>query len=146
MVQELNSDQKFGFIILICCALIWFLIPSQVQGVKASIYPRFVTIWITISCIAMVILSRKDAPKKVWYGSKEIIQVIIVAIVCLIYSLGIDFIGFYTSSFLFLIIAMSSFGIRNWKILILILPSFMIFIYFLIEKLLNFTLPKGRFF
>ena len=145
-MQEVKSDQKFGFIILICCALIWFLIPNQVQGARASIYPRFVAIWLTISCVALMITSRKDAPRKIWYEPKEIIQVIAIAIVCVIYILSIDFIGFYIASYLFLFLVMSSFGIRDWRIHILILPTFILFIYFLIEKLLNFALPKGQIF
>lgn len=142
----MNTDQKFGLILLILCLVIWFLIPTQVGEVRAAIYPRFITLWIAMSSVFLIILSRKNASKRIWYGPKEITRVIVIAVTVLIYILIIDFLGFYISSLSFLVIIMIGLGLRDWRILVLIPPMFMLFIYLLIEKLLVFPLPKGRIF
>ena len=147
---EMNSNQKLGLTILIICLITWFfIIPSQVVGVRESIYPRFVTIWLAISSFLFILYSRKGTTKKISHGLKNkkgIGRVIVTVLTFLIYILMIDFLGFFIPSILFLIINMLVFGERDWMILILIPGMLLLFIHFFIEKLLFFPLPKGRIF
>ena len=144
----MNVDQKVGVIALIFGLIIWFLISIQVEGARASIYPRFTTVWIIISSVFLIIQNWKGTSKRISYRlkEKEITRVIVITIMLLIYFFMIDFLGFYIASFSFLIIVMLSFGVRDWRILILIPPILLLFLYFLIEKLLFSPLPKGRIF
>jgi len=146
----MNKDQKFGIVLLIFCFILWvFLIPTQISSTKDAIYPKFVNVWIAICGILLVLKSWKSTEKIISHESKDkkgIIRVIIIVIIFLIYIFMIDFLGFFLSSFIFIIILMLSFGVRQWKKLISVPIIILLFLYFLIEKILVFPLPKGVFF
>lgn len=146
----MNRDQRIGIIILIFCIVIWFfVIPAQITGRRESIFPRFTTIWISISSFFLIVQSRKVVPNKISYellDKKTIFQFIVIAFILLICILTIDFLGFFIPTFLFLVITMSVLGVRDWRLLILIPLVLLLSIHFLIEKLLVFPLPKGRIF
>ena len=147
---KMNRDQKIGIIILIFCIVIWFfVIPAQVAGRRESIFPRFTTIWVLISSFFLIVQSWKIVPKKIspeLLGKGTIIRFISIVFIFLIYILIIDFLGFFITTFLYLIITMSVLGVRDWRLLILIPLVLLLSIHFLIEKLLVFPLPKGRIF
>jgi len=146
----MNINQKIGLILLIFCIVIWFfIIPSQVAGVRESIFPRFITVWILISSLFLIVQSWKSSPKKISHELPDkgtIIRFISIVFIFLIYVLIIDFLGFFIPSFLFLVITMLVLGVRDWRLLILIPSILLLSIHFLIEKLLVFPLPKGRIF
>lgn len=146
----MNKNQKLGLTLLISCLIIWFfIIPTQIVGIRESTYPRFVTIWLAISSFLFILQSKKDVTKEISHrlqNKKGIVRVIVTVLLFLIYIPTIDSLGFFIPSFLFLVIAMLVFGERDWRILILIPCLLLLFIYFFIEKLLFFPLPKGRIF
>jgi len=147
---EMNSNKKLGLVLLIFCLLMWFfIIPTQVMGVREMIYPRFITIWIAISGFLLILQSRKDASKEIsheFQDKKKIARVIVIITTFLIYILIIDFLGFFISSFLFLVMAMLVLGVRDWRILVLMPVMLLLFLYLFIEKLIVFPLPKGKIF
>lgn len=146
----MNSEQKIGLILLIFCIVIWFfIIPSQVAGVRESIFPRFITVWILISSLFLIVQSWKSPPKKISHELPDkgtIIRFISIVFMLLIYVLIIYFLGFFIPSFLFLVIIMLVLGVRDWRLLILVPSILLLSIHLLIEKLLVFPLPKGRIF
>lgn len=146
----MNKDQKFGIILLIFCLILWFfLIPTQISSTKDAVYPRFVNVWIAICGILLILKSWKSTEKIILYESKDkqgIIRVVATVIIFLIYIFTIDFLGFFISSFIFIIILMLSFGVRQWIKLISVPIIILLFLYFLIKKVLFFPLPEGIFF
>lgn len=146
----MNKDQKFGIILLIFCLILWFfIIPTQISTTKDAVYPRFVNVWIAICGILLILKSWKSTEKIILYESKDekgIIRVVATVIVFLIYIFMIDFLGFFISSFIFIIILMLSFGVRQWIKLISVPIIILLFLYFLIKKVLFFPLPEGIFF
>ena len=146
----MNKDQKFGIILLIFCLVLWFfIIPTQISSTKDAVYPRFVNVWIAICGILLILKSWKSTEKIILYESKDekgIIRVVATVIVFLIYIFMIDFLGFFISSFIFIIILMLSFGVRQWIKLISVPIIILLFLYFLIRKVLFFPLPEGIFF
>jgi len=146
----MNKDQKFGIILLIFCLILWFfIIPTQISSTKDAVYPRLVNVWIAICGILLILKSWKSTEKIISDESKDekgIIRVVAIVIIFLIYIFMIDFLGFFISSFAFIIILMLSFGVRDWKKLISVPIIILLFLYFLIEKVLVFPLPKGMFF
>lgn len=126
----------------------FFIIPNQIGGKVQSLFPRFITIFIAVSSFFLIV-RRKDISKEISHGTmnkKGIVRVIVIAIMFLIYILIIDFFGYFISSFLALVAFMLYFGVRDLKRLILIPFTLLLVIHFLIEKLLNFPLPKGMIF
>lgn len=146
----MNKDQKFGIILLIFCLILWFfIIPTQISSTKDAVYPRFVNVWIAICGILLILKSWKSTEKIILYESKDekgIIRVVATVIIFLIYIFMIDFLGFFISSFIFIIILMLSFGVRQWIKLISVPIIILLFLYFLIKKILFFPLPEGIFF
>ncbi len=146
----MNKDQKFGIILLIFCLILWFfIIPTQISSTKDAVYPRFVNVWIAICGILLIIKSWKSTEKIILYESKDekgIIRVVATVLIFLIYIFMIDFLGFFISSFIFIIILMLSFGVRQWIKLISVPIIILLFLYFLIKKILFFPLPEGIFF
>ena len=146
----MNKDQTFGIILLIFCLILWFFIrPTQISTTKDAVYPRFVNVWIAICGILLILKSWKSTEKIILYESKDekgIIRVVATVIVFLIYIFMIDFLGFFISSFIFIIILMLSFGVRQWIKLISVPIIILLFLYFLIKKVLFFPLPEGIFF
>jgi len=146
----MNKDQKFGIVLLIFCFILWFfLIPTQISSTKDAVYPRLVNVWIAICGILLILKSWKSTEKIILYESKDekgIIRVVATVIIFLIYIFMIDFLGFFISSFIFIIILMLSFGVRQWIKLISVPIIILLFLYFLIKKILFFPLPEGIFF
>jgi len=151
----MNSDQKVGLVLLIFCLTMWFfIVPTQIKGVRESVYPKFIIIWIGVGSFLLVLQGwKKDASKRILYrlqkqnkkNKKGIVRVIVIAILFSIYIFMIDFLGFFISSFLFLVITMLIIGVRDWRKLIL-MPAIMLLLVFLMGKLLIFLLPKGKIF
>ena len=127
----MNKDQKFGIILLIFCLILWFfIIPTQISSTEDAVYPRFVNVWIAICGILLILKSWKSTEKIILYESKDekgIIRVVATVIVFLIYIFMIDFLGFFISSFIFIIILMLSFGVRQWIKLISVPKTFRMF-------------------
>lgn len=146
----MNKDQKFGIILLIFCLILWFfIIPTQISSTEDAVYPRFVNVWIAICGILLILKSWKSTEKIILYESKDekgIIRVVATVLIFLIYIFMIDFLGFFISSFIFIIILMLSFGVRQWIKLISVPIILLFFLYFLIKKILFFPLPEGIFF
>lgn len=146
----MNRDQKFGIVLLIFCFILWFfLIPTQISSTEDAVYPRLVNVWIAICGILLILKSWKSTEKIILYESKNekrIIRVVVIVTIFLIYIFMIDFLGFFISSFIFIIILMLSFGVRQWIKLISVPIIILLFLYFLIKKVLFFPLPEGIFF
>jgi len=146
----MNKDQKFGIVLLIFCFILWFfLIPTQISSTKDAVYPRLVNVWIAICGILLILKSWKSTEKIILDEAKDkkgIIRVVAIVIIFLIYIFMIDFLGFFISSFIFIIILMLSFGVRQWIKLISVPIIILLFLYFLIQKVLFFPLPEGIFF
>lgn len=150
----MNKQQKFGIGLFILCVLIWFfIIPSQVKGGgKALIFPRFVTAWLAFFSLALLFKKQKIAKKedieKIPSNSnkKGYWRVITTFIITLLYINLITILGFFISSFLFLVLLMWTLKVRNW-IKLFIYPIIVLFLlYIFIEKILLFPLPDGLLF
>lgn len=145
--NKMNSDLKFGVVLLIFCLIFWFLIiPTQVAGAREASYPRFVIIWLGITSILLILKSWKGDLEKNSKGlqnKKGILRVSLIVMISFVYILMLDFLGFFSSSIIFLAVLMLSFQVRDWKVVIGVPLMFLLFVYFLFEKLLVFPLPRG---
>jgi hypothetical protein len=144
---KLVRDQKIGLIIIICCVIILFLVlPFQVSGKKASFFPRFSLIWIIAWSLALVIVGKADVEQIVTIRRKDRktkIQVIFFATCTAIYVVLINIVGFYSSSLLFLVVAMLVLGVRDIKKIVIIPILILTAVYFLTTKLFYFRFPRG---
>ena len=148
----MNIQQKsriLGIVIVVFCFVMWFLlIPTQVKGKEQKIFPRLTTIFLAIPSV-LLIVSRKEVSEDFSHQSFDregIIRVIVTACGFAIYLFIIGYVGFFPASFLFFVLLMAYFGVRNWKTLLFIPVALLFMIYFIIERLLRFPLPEGGIF
>ena len=144
-----NSDYIIVISLFLFSFLMWFLIiPNEVPGKNEAIFPKIIILWIFVSnCILFFqcknIKGTKNNYSIGYFFSK---QVFILFFIFIFYIFLINLIGFFPSSFLFLITIMVFLEVRDYKKIILIDVVFLMSIYLVIEKVFSFRLPHGIFF
>lgn len=138
-----NKDILTGIIVIISCAVLWFvIIPNQIQLPEDSIYPKLLIGWIGINALILVLQNIK----KLKTTSDEHDELSLIAVcttnsLYLLALIAITFIGFYLPALLFLILAMISMGERNWRKIVITAPVVISIIYFMMEVILKYPLP-----
>jgi hypothetical protein len=143
---QVNDDQKLGLVLVLFCIILWFYaIPYHIVGKAPKFFPRLVTIFILIPSI-LLIFTRRGGPREIpqrFRDLKGIHKALATAGLFILYILFMDFIGYFTSSFVAIMVFMLFFGSRSWKGIIFIPATILFFIYIVIVKILSFPLPKG---
>lgn len=148
--EHMKIDQYFGLILLLCsCLLIFYLIPSQIKGEEARLFPYFTVIITGLLSIGLLCNKNKnnDSPGLGYIlRRKDTIAPLLISIVLLFaYYFMVDYFGFYIPSFILMVSLLHLFGVRSfvWKY---ILPvTFCLVIYLCVDKLLAFQMPLSRF-
>lgn len=143
---HVNDDQKLGLILVTLCIVLWFYaIPHHIVGNAPKFFPRLVTMFLLIPSILLIVTRRGDprGTSQRFRDLKGIHKALATAGLFILYISLIDFIGFFTSGFLAIMVFMLFFGSRNWKGIIFIPATILFFIYVVIVKILSFPLPKG---
>jgi len=143
----MNADQKLGIGLIVFCIFIWFYcIPYHIAGGNApKFFPRLIIFFILVPAI-LLIVTRREPPKDKRLPLKErkdLHKALTTAVFFLIYISLIDIIGYFTTSFLAIMGFLYFFGQRSWKGIILVPAGVLFFIYFVIENMLSFPMPKG---
>ena len=142
----MSGDQKLGIGLIIFCVVLWFYaIPFHIVGVEPKFFPRLIVFFILIPAILLVGMRR--ASEKVrrvpFRDRKDLHKAFTAAGIFLVYISVIDSIGYFTASFLAIMGLLYFFGERNWKGILFVPAGILFFIYFVIERMLSFPLPKG---
>ena len=141
----MTNDRKFSIVLLVLCLALWFvLIPTQVAPGRDTIYPKFITLWLALSGVFLLFASKKGAVKErdeAFLNGKGILKVAIIVSLFLVYTLAIEPFGFFIPSGVFLVVLMLFSGIRDWKIVLGVPLAVLVFSHLLVERLLRFPLP-----
>jgi hypothetical protein len=131
---------------IIFCIVVWFYcIPYRIVGDAPKFFPRLIIFFILIPSI-LLIVNRRQAPKDKpirFRTRKDLHKAMITAVFFIVYIALIDVLGYFTASFLAIMLFLYFFGQRSWTGLILVPAGVLFFIYFVIERTLSFPLPKG---
>ena len=142
----MSADQKLGIGMIIFCIVIWFYcIPYRIVGDAPKFFPRLIILFILIPSILLIITRRqaqKDEPIR-FRNRTDLHKAIITAGFFIGYIALIDVLGYFTSSFLAIMLFLYFFGQRSWTGLLLFPTGILFFIYFVIVRMLSFPLPKG---
>ena len=142
----MNADQKLGIGMIIFCIVVWFYcIPYRIVGDAPKFFPRLIIFFILIPSI-LLIITRRQTPKGKhirFRDRKDLHKAIMTAGFFTVYITLIDLLGYFTSSFLAIMLFLYFFGQRSWTGLMLVPAGILFFIYFVIERTLSFPLPKG---
>ena len=142
----MNTDQKLGIGLVVFCLILWFYaIPYHVVGKAPKFFPRLILFFILIPGILLIATRRtpQNGPRIPFKRRKDVHNALMTAVFFLIYISCIDVIGYFTASFLSIMGFLYFFGERSWKRIALIPAGILFFIYFVIERMLSFPLPKG---
>ena len=143
----MNSNQKLGTGLIIFCFIMWFYsIPYHISGDAPKFFPRLIIFFILVPAILLIVtrqqpFSKNKSPR--FKDRKDIHKALLTAVFFFIYIGLIDVLGYFTSSFLAIMGFLYFFGERSWKGMIVIPACILFFIYFVIERMLSFPLPKG---
>ncbi len=142
----MNTDRKLGIGLIVFCIIMWFYcIPYHIVGRDPKFFPRLIVFFILIPAV-LLIVTRKDAAiasRPRFSDRKDLHKSFLTCLFFLIYIALIDIIGYFTATFLTILGFLYFFGDRNWKGMLLVSSGIIFFIYFVIEKMLSFPLPKG---
>lgn len=142
----MNADQKLGIGLIIFCIIMWFYcIPYAIVGDTPKFFPRLIIFFILVPAV-LLIVTRRQLPKGKhlqFRDRKDLHKAFLTAGFFLIYIAVIDLLGYFTASFLAIMGFLYFFGQRSWKGMLLVPAGILFFIYFVIERMLSFPLPKG---
>ncbi len=142
----MNADQKLGIGLIIFCIIMWFYcIPYHIAGNAPKFFPRLILLFILIPASLLIITRREppEAKRLRLRDRRDLRKALSTAALFLIYIALIDVLGYFTTSFIAIIGFLYFFGERSIKRMILVPAGMLFFIYFVIEKMLSFPLPKG---
>jgi hypothetical protein len=142
----MNSDQKLGIGLIVFCSVMWFYaIPFRIVGDAPKFFPRLIVFFILIPSILLILTRRVSgtAVRQPFGDRKELHKSFTTAVFFLIYIALIDIVGYFTTSFFAVAGFLYFFGERNWKRILIVPATILFFVYFIIEKMLSFPLPKG---
>ena len=116
----------------------------------SSDFPRFLTVLMTVFAAALTCKSylklKEEQTDNVSF--KELFEKqkmsALVFLGTIIYVVGIKYIGYFSSSIIFLIGSMAFFSKkRNWKVMVLSTIGFLLVVYALFVWFLNLRMPQG---
>ena len=142
----MNADQKLGVGLIVFCIIMWFYcIPYYIAGEAPKFFPRLIIFFILVPAILLIVTRREppvgERPK--FRNRKDLHKAFMAAAIFLIYISLIDVIGYFTTSFLAIMGFLYFFGHRSAKGMVLVPAGILFFVYFVIERMLSFPLPKG---
>ena len=88
----------------------------------------------------------KNESEKEEKGKVDIKSLLIFGLVCTVFLLVFNFLGFVLSTIILLVLLMMLLGERRWWFILLVSVISSVFIYLLFAKYLSVMLPKGKIF
>ncbi|WP_077211746.1 tripartite tricarboxylate transporter TctB family protein [Bacillus dakarensis] len=133
----------YGFITILSVLMIFLIIPTGIQSGQPRLFPYIYSVaLLLVGVISLIRIFVKKQSEQYQFNKKVSKFVGYSILIYFVYSLSIQYIGFFVMSILFILVLMRSLG-EGWKIAILlsvILPSC---IYLLFTKVLALYFPAG---
>ncbi|WP_105614523.1 tripartite tricarboxylate transporter TctB family protein [Vallitalea okinawensis] len=154
MKIKYNSDIISGGLFAILAAVIWLLIPSQIQtmettAVTAQTIPRIVIGGMFIFSLVLLLQGLFMTPKKSVYIDKAFFQSekfkkemksILFAAILIVFCFLISTIGFIISSLLLVVAILVFYGARKWYYYAISMSTVAL-VYFIFKIVLSVNLP-----
>ncbi len=142
-----RKNRIVGIVLFVICLLFWFIIiPKETMGEEEALFPELVTVLLGISSVILIFQRKTDlvddnSNKKP--DREAIFRVVVTVVAFGIYLVLVKFIGFFISSFILLSALMAYFGVKRLRTILLIPFIIVVVIYLIIERFLEFPLPRG---
>lgn len=130
-------------------ALLFFLLTFDLKVRKTDIHVTAATmprVWVAallpVAVLAFVSILNGSCPPDKPFGRWQMVVLVIMAVFSSVYLF--DYVGYYISSALFLVLMMVMMRERKWIRLVLVPVCWCLFTYFVFDKLLYMSLPQGQ--
>lgn len=110
------------------------------------LFPLIISFFLLILSISIIMQGLKDESEKKEKGKIDIKSLLIFGLICILYLLVFNFLGFVLSTILLLVLLMMLLGERRWWFILLVSVISSLVIYLLFAKYLSVMLPKGKIF
>lgn len=110
------------------------------------LFPLIISFFLFILSISIIMQGLKDESEKKEKGKIDIKSLLIFGLVCILYLLVFNFLGFVLSTIILLVLLMMLLGERRWWFILLVSVISSLIIYLLFAKYLSVMLPKGKIF
>ena len=110
------------------------------------LFPLIISFFLLILSISIIMQGLKDESEKKEKSKIDIRSLLIFGLVCILYLLVFNFLGFVLSTIILLVLLMMLLGERRWWFILLVSVISSLIIYLLFAKYLSVMLPKGKIF
>lgn len=155
MKIKYNSEIISGAVFAIVAAVLWLLIPSQVDtmettAINAQTFPRIAIGGLFLFSAALLIVGIVAAPKKevtitgeTWRGEsfRKEMRSIVYAIILIAYAVLLTFAGFVIATAALVVAILLFYGARKWYYYAIPLVMVAV-VYFVFASLLHVSLPN----
>ena len=110
------------------------------------LFPLIISFFLLILSISIIMQGLKDESEKKEKSKIDIKSLLIFGLICILYLLVFNFLGFVLSTIILLVLLMMLLGERRWWFILLVSVISSLIIYLLFAKYLSVMLPKGKIF
>ena len=110
------------------------------------LFPLIISFFLLILSISIITQGLKDESEKKEKSKIDIKSLLIFGLICILYLLVFNFLGFVLSTIILLVLLMMLLGERRWWFILLVSVISSLIIYLLFAKYLSVMLPKGKIF
>ncbi len=110
------------------------------------LFPLIISFFLLILSLSIISQGLKNESEKEEKSKVDIKSLLIFGLVCTVYLLVFNFLGFVLSTIILLVLLMMLLGERRWWFILLVSVISSVFIYLLFAKYLSVMLPKGKIF
>ena len=110
------------------------------------LFPLIISFFLLILSISIITQGLKDESEKKEKSKIDIKSLLIFGLICILYLLVFNFLGFVLSTIILLVLLMILLGERRWWFILLVSVISSLVIYLLFAKYLSVMLPKGKIF
>ena len=110
------------------------------------LFPLIISFFLLILSISIIMQGLKNESEKKEKSKIDIKSLLIFGLICILYLLVFNFLGFVLSTIILLVLLMMLLGERRWWFILLVSVISSLIIYLLFAKYLSVMLPKGKIF
>lgn len=144
-MKKLNGDRIISFLLMLFCGLSYYL--SFSFSGEARAYPHFMIFCLFFFSLVLFVSTFINSKKKEKENSSkskiDISRLLNIGILTLAYIVLLNKIGFYSSTAIYLLCAMSLLGIKNIKLLLFTTGIFLLLLYSIFNVFLQLPKPDG---
>jgi magnesium-transporting ATPase (P-type) len=146
-MKKLNGDRMISLLLMLFCGLSYYL--SFSFSGEARAYPHFMIFCIFFFSLVLFVstfINSKKKEKEKENSSKskiDISRLLNIGILTVAYIVLLNKIGFYSSTAIYLLCAMSLLGIKNIKLLLFTTGIFLLLLYSIFNVFLQLPKPEG---